>query len=144
MPINEIPSSKLSCKICVYANESPISGACEGCRGFSKFKLDYDKICKWCYNPAAENDNVCESCRKNMQAMATKFEDVFVDKFKAALENAYLVGFMASNEDYNAQCPFGDDECDIANDAAWKEERDRVISTILKTLIKGDPPCLRK
>lgn len=81
MPINEIPSSKLSCKICVYAGESPISGACEGCRGFSKFKLDYSKVCKWCYNPAAENDNVCESCRKNMQAMATKFEDVFVDKF---------------------------------------------------------------
>lgn len=139
MPINEIPSSKLSCKICVYANESPISGTCEGCCGFSKFKLDYDKICKWCYSPVAENDNVCESCRKNMQAMATRFEDAFVDKFKAALENAYLAGFMASNEDYNATLPFGEDENEMLKCPAWKEGQTRTVNGLLfGKLIRGE------
>jgi RecJ-like exonuclease len=138
MPINEIPSSKLSCKICVYAGESPISGACEGCCGFGKFKLDHSKICKWCYNPAAENDNVCESCRKSMQAMAAKFEDVFVDKFKAALENAYLSGFMASDRDYNATLPFEKDENEILKCGDWKENQTRAVNSLFGKLIRGE------
>lgn len=138
MSANEIPSNKLSCKICVYAGESPISGVCEGCCGFNKFKIDYNKVCKWCYSPAAENDNVCESCRKNMRAMSTNFEDVFVDKFKAALKDAYLAGFMASGEGYNAEYPFGGDEYAVSKDSNWKEGEKFAVDSILGKLTRGD------
>lgn len=60
--MTEIPKDKISCKICKYHGESPISGTCEGCNYFSKFEIDYDKVCKWCYNPVAEGDNICALC----------------------------------------------------------------------------------
>lgn len=41
--MTEIPKDKISCKICKYRGESPISGTCEGCNYFSKFEIDYDK-----------------------------------------------------------------------------------------------------
>ena len=62
--MTEIPKDKISCKICKYRGESPISGACEGCNYFSKFEIDYDKVCKWCYNPVAGGDNICKFHRE--------------------------------------------------------------------------------
>jgi RecJ-like exonuclease len=66
--MTEIPKNKISCKICKYRGESPISGTCEGCNHFSKFEIDYDKVCKWCYNPAAPDDNICAEHRKSHAA----------------------------------------------------------------------------
>lgn len=63
--MTEIPKDKISCKICKYRGESPISGACEGCNYFSKFEIDYDKVCKWCYNPVADGDNICAEHRES-------------------------------------------------------------------------------
>jgi len=62
--MTEIPKENISCKICKYRGESPISGACEGCNYFSKFEIDYDKVCKWCYNPVAGGNNICEFHRE--------------------------------------------------------------------------------
>jgi hypothetical protein len=66
--MTEIPKDKISCKICKYRGESPISGTCEGCNYFSKFEIDYDKVCKWCYNPVAPDDNICAEHRKSHAA----------------------------------------------------------------------------
>lgn len=60
-----IPKDKISCKICKYRGESPISGAGEGCSNFAKFEIDYDNVCKWCYNPVAPGDNICAAHRKS-------------------------------------------------------------------------------
>lgn len=62
--MTEIPKDKISCKICKYHGESPISGTCEGCNYFSKLEIDYDKFCKWCWNQVAEGDNICEFHRE--------------------------------------------------------------------------------
>lgn len=61
---NEIPQDKISCKICKHLGESPIFGACEGCDNLAKFEIDYDKVCKWCYNQVAEGDNICKFHRE--------------------------------------------------------------------------------
>ena len=66
--MTEIPKNKISCKICKHRGESPISGACEGCSSFSKFDIDFDKVCKWCYKPVAPGDNVCAEHRKSHAA----------------------------------------------------------------------------
>ena len=66
--MTEIPKNKISCKICKHRGESPISGACEGCNSFAKFEIDYENVCKWCYNPVVPGDNVCEEHQKSHTA----------------------------------------------------------------------------
>jgi len=63
--MTEIPKDKISCKICKHRGESPISGACEGCNNFAKFDIDFDKVCKWCWNTVAEGDNICAKHRES-------------------------------------------------------------------------------
>lgn len=63
--MTEIPKNKISCKICKHRGESPISGACEGCSNFAKFEIDFDKVCKWCYNLVAPGDNICAEHRES-------------------------------------------------------------------------------
>jgi len=129
---------KPSCNRCKYRNESPISGHCEGCNNHSKFEpaLVTD-LCKWCNNTAAPDDNVCESCRKNMKNMATNFDEVIAHKkqqleeLKALLNQAYSAGFNDSGEGYNAEYPFGGKGLDPQGDHQWISRRDKAINDIL-------------
>ena len=50
---------------------------------------------------------------------------------KLALEAAYLAGFDASGEGYNAEYPFGDHKKDPEQDAAWVKDRDNALRQAL-------------
>ncbi len=52
------------------------------------------------------------------------------------MNQAYLAGFNASGEGYNAEYPFQDNEIKPEKDIAWKRNRDRDISLIIE--IMGD------
>ena len=49
------------------------------------------------------------------------------------MKNAYLYGFNASREGYNAEYPFSDNNWKPECQSDWIEKRDNVITQILKT-----------
>ena len=53
------------------------------------------------------------------------------EALKLALEAAYLAGFDASGEGYNAEYPFGDHKKDPEQDAAWVKDRDNALRQAL-------------
>ncbi|CAB5220185.1 hypothetical protein UFOVP232_78 [uncultured Caudovirales phage] len=53
------------------------------------------------------------------------------EALKLALEAAYLAGFDASGEGYNAEYPFGDHKKDPEQDAAWVKHRDNALREAL-------------
>ena len=53
------------------------------------------------------------------------------EEFKMALEAAYLAGFNASGEGYNAECPFDYHKESPINNRIWRVDRDNYIKEAL-------------
>ena len=53
------------------------------------------------------------------------------EAMKLALEAAYLAGWNASGEGYNAEYPFGDHARNPEEDAAWLKDRDNALQEAL-------------
>ena len=53
------------------------------------------------------------------------------EAMKLALEAAYLAGWNASGEGYNAEYPFGDHARNPEEDAAWIKDRDNALREAL-------------
>ena len=53
------------------------------------------------------------------------------EAMKLALEAAYLAGFNASGEGYNAEYPFGDHARNPEEDAVWIKDRDNALQEAL-------------
>ena len=65
--MKEVPIENQCCAICKNRNLSEFAKPCYKCDG-KNFVADYDAICKWCYNPVAPGDNICEEHRKSHTA----------------------------------------------------------------------------
>lgn len=61
------------------------------------------------------------------------------EAFKLAIEAAYLSGFNASGEGWNAQYPFDDKKESIKANASWIKSRDKYVSVVLVQQREPEP-----
>ena len=68
--MEKVPIDKRDCIICKHVATSADIEPCKSCNedGPDNFEPDYNKICKFCYNPVAPGDNICEEHRKSHAA----------------------------------------------------------------------------
>lgn len=66
--MKNVPFEFQNCDICKHKDENASIEPCKSCDisdDINKFEPDYDKICKWCYNPVAPGDNICAEHRES-------------------------------------------------------------------------------